>query len=143
MRTLLSMSCCSCRGWRNLAVDQGMQMEEVQAIHWDADDGQARAAGAHRRCGGTTSNGLRSLSGGGVKLLSNPSQRFVAAFIGHGLPPSPKQFRVELEIEFPRARARAPRRLGAAFAPPHTPKLTCMSASRRPSVLTAFWPPTP
>jgi hypothetical protein len=41
-----------------------------------------------------------------VKLLSNPSQRFVAAFIGPRLPPSPspKQFRVEREIEFPRVR---------------------------------------
>jgi hypothetical protein len=30
------MSCCSCRGWRNLAVDeemQGMEMEEVQPVH--------------------------------------------------------------------------------------------------------------
>jgi hypothetical protein len=51
MRTLLSMSCCCCcRGWRNLAVDQGMQgmemeMEEVQAVHRDADDGQAQTAG--------------------------------------------------------------------------------------------------
>jgi hypothetical protein len=43
-RTLPSMSCCSCRGWRNLDVDkemQGMEMEEVQPVHRDADDGQA------------------------------------------------------------------------------------------------------
>jgi hypothetical protein len=35
-RILPSMSYCSCRGWRNLTVDhgmQGMEMEEVQPIH--------------------------------------------------------------------------------------------------------------
>jgi predicted esterase len=50
--TLPSMSCCSCRGWRNLTVDQGMQgmeMEEVQPVHRDADEGQARAARAQCR----------------------------------------------------------------------------------------------
>jgi uncharacterized membrane protein YgcG len=79
MHTLLSMSCCSCRGWRNHAVDQGMQgmeMEEVQAVHWDADDGQARSAGwqaeqelqqgmAARRSRSGSSGGGGAMSGGG------------------------------------------------------------------------------
>jgi hypothetical protein len=59
-----------------------------------------------------------------VKLLSNPSQRFVAAFIGPGLPPSSKQFRVEREIEFSRVSVRALRRLARRSSPTRPPHTT-------------------
>jgi hypothetical protein len=79
-----------CRGWRwrRSNPSTGMQTKgklEQRELNVDFQ--------------GTRSNGLRSLSGGGrsVKLLSNPSQRFLVAFIGLRLPPSTsrKQFRAK------------------------------------------------
>jgi hypothetical protein len=85
---------------------------------------------------------VRSLGGGGgrgMKLLSNPSQCFLAAFIGPGLLPSPsqKRFRAKAFTASGKSSSRE-----QARAPPHAPKLACASASRRRSFLNAFWPPT-
>jgi hypothetical protein len=82
-----SLSTRGCRGWRwrrsspstRMQTMNKLEQRELTVDFW-----------------GTRSNRLRSLSGGGrgVKLLSNPSQRFLIAFIWPRLPPSTswKQF---------------------------------------------------